>query len=97
MAYRNTGYERSLMLTVTRSENGVPSGPSTPYNGCLSFPGYEAIDATSLQQLSLAEYAQRLEDFIAYVEAQVPGLNVASCIDPATPPRRENTTSCPIV
>ena len=40
-------------------------------------------------------YEDRLNDFIEYVEQQVPGLVVADVTEEGSEARRYNTTSCP--
>lgn len=96
MAYRNTGYQRSLTFEVTKSVDGQAEVPVT-YDGRLAFKNYAAITPEELQKLPLKDYEQRFKDFISYVEAQNPGLNVEASLGNNPPARRWNDTACPIV
>jgi len=96
MAYVNTGYQRSLTLVVKKYVNGSESS-RTVYNGKLAFSigqkSYGAISDTTLAQMDQSAYEDRLNDFIEYVEQQVPV--VADVTEEGSEARRYNTTSCP--
>lgn len=98
MAYVNTGYQRSLTLVVKKYVNSSESS-RTVYNGKLAFSigqkSYGAISDTTLVQMDQSAYEDRLNDFIEYVEQQVPGLVVADVTEEGSEARRYNTTSCP--
>ena len=95
MAYTNNGYQRSLTLVVKRIVDGSVQS-STTYDGRLAFGSYGAINNEQLARMAYEDYQQRLKDFIAYVEDQVPGLNVEAALESGSAPRRYNTSSCPI-
>jgi hypothetical protein len=65
------------------------------YSGKDAFEGYSAIKDSELQMLGLTEYMQRLNDWIAYFNAnylkRFPGLIITN--DEA---RIYNTTACPL-
>lgn len=95
MAYTNNGYQRSLTLVVKRVVDGKVQSTTT-YDGCLAFGSYGAITDTELARMSYEDYQQRLQAFIAYVEGQVPGLDVEAALESGSAPRRYNTSACPI-
>lgn len=95
MAYTNNGYQRSLTLVVKRIVDGTVQSTTT-FDGRLAFGSYGAIDNDQLARMSYEDYQQRLKDFIAYVEGQVPGLDVEAALEPGSAPRRYNTSACPI-
>lgn len=95
MAYTNNGYQRSLTLEVKRIVDGAVQSTTT-YNGRLAFGSYGAITDTDLARMSYEDYKQRLDDFVAYVENQVPGLDVSAVLQSGSEARRYNTSSCPI-
>ena len=95
MAYKNNGYQRSLTFVVKRIVDGTVQSTAT-FDGRLAFGSYGAIDNDQLAKMSYEDYQQRLKDFIAYVEGQMPGLDVEAALEPGSEPRRYNTSACPI-
>ncbi len=70
MAWVNTGEERSLTFTITKTIGGVIQvGYPKEYDGRLAFLTYSAITDTEAQQLSTSQYNTRLAAFVAYVES----------------------------
>lgn len=95
MAYTNNGYQRSLTLVVKRIVDGEVQSTTT-YDGRLAFGSYGAITDTELARMSYEDYQQRLDDFVRYVEGQVPGLDISAVLQPGSEARRYNTSACPI-
>lgn len=75
MALITNGYSRSLTVKVDELVNGEVINPTDPpHDGRLAFTHssgrtYQTITDNELQLLSLADYNQRLSDYVAYVNA----------------------------
>lgn len=70
MGYANTGFERSLTVSITKTAGGnVVQGYPKTYNGQNAFPGYLAITDTEMARLSDGDFTTRYNAFVAYVES----------------------------
>lgn len=76
--YINNGLERTLDITIVTSVNNVETA-RTNYYGCNAFGSYPAITYTQLATMTDANFQNRLNAFIAYIE----GINSGLYIDPS--------------
>ena len=95
----NTGYERSLTLTIRKYiADIIVEGYPVTYQGREAFTfnsvSYPAITVAQMATIPVGDYEARLADFKAYVEQQEIDLDIdGSSTNPA---RRENLGACPI-
>lgn len=78
-----TGKKRSLTVKITKTLAGeIVDGYPRTYLGSISFSHggteYPAIDAERLSTMPIEQYQTRLAAFIAYVQTQESGLDIAA-------------------
>jgi hypothetical protein len=76
--YINNGLERTLDITIITNVNNVETA-RTNYSGCNAFGSYPAITYTQLAIMTDANFQDRLNAFITYLE----GINIGLNIDPS--------------
>lgn len=97
----NTGFQRSLTVTVDKTIAGVrQAGYPRTYYGRLEFSYggqvYPEIDALTMSTMPVAIYNARLEAFKRYVESLEVGLNIDLSTVPGSEAYRQNLGACPI-
>ena len=94
MAYVNTGTERSLTFTLTKTVGGVTvQGYPKNYDGRLAFPGYAALTDEAARRLTTSQYNVRLAAFHDYVESIEAGFDSATDFTNAS--TATNLAGCP--
>ena len=78
-----TGKKRSLTVKITKTLAGeITTGYPRTYLGAISFSHagaeYPAIDADRLAAMPIEQYQARLAAFIAHVQTQEAGLDIAA-------------------